>query len=504
MMLAGAAGAAEVRHIVVDAAAPTTPRDRFADLSVGSDYPGTLIRDDSLAQLKTAKDELGFRYIRFHAIFHDVLGTYKEVDGKPVYDWTKLDYLYDSLLKMGVKPFVELGFTPLAMRSSDSSIFYWKGNTSHPDPKKWAGLVDAFIRHVQERYGKEEVRSWFFEVWNEPNLDGFWEKADQKAYFELFDNTSRTIKAIDPALRVGGPSTAGAAWVPEFLAHTKASGSVVDFVTTHTYGVDGGFLDENGKDDTKLSPSPDAIVGDVRKVRNEMKAAGHPDMPLYFTEWSTSYTPRDPVHDSYMSAPYILSKLKATEGIAQGMSYWTYTDLFEEPGPPTAPFEGGFGLMNPQGIRKPSWFAYKYLNQLGDAAIKTADAQSYAAKDGRGVQVLAWDFQTPKQGRSNRGFYTTVQPTRDGAPVSLDLKGLKPGAYSVSVYRTGFEANDAHTAYLKMGSPKNLTPKEVERLQALTMDRPQNSTVRVPASGAASVKVKMRVNDVVLIKITPQ
>ncbi|MYM65600.1 beta-xylosidase [Pseudoduganella sp. FT55W] len=504
MMLAGMAAAADTRHIVVDAAAPTTPRDRFADLSVGSDYPGTLIRDDSLAQLKTAKDELGFRYIRFHAIFHDVLGTYKEVDGKPVYDWTKIDYLYDRLLKMGVKPFVELGFTPLAMRSSDLSIFYWKGNTSHPDPKKWAGLVDAFVRHVQERYGKEEVRTWFFEVWNEPNLDGFWEKADQKAYFDLYDNTARTIKAIDPALRVGGPSTAGAAWVPEFLAHAKASGSVVDFVTTHTYGVDGGFLDENGKDDTKLSPSPDAIVGDVRKVRNEMKAAGHGDMPLYFTEWSTSYTPRDPVHDSYISAPYILSKLKATEGIVQGMSYWTYSDLFEEPGPPTAPFEGGFGLMNPQGIRKPSWFAYKYLNQLGDAAIKTADAQSYAAKDGSGVQVLAWDFQTPKQGRSNRGFYTTVQPTRDGAPISVDLKGFKPGAYTVNVYRTGFEANDAHTAYLKLGSPKTLTPRVVERLQALTMDRPQTSTVRVPASGAASVKVKMRVNDVVLIKIIPQ
>ncbi|WP_373990923.1 beta-xylosidase [Duganella sp. BuS-21] len=507
MLLAGAAStasAADVRRIVVDVAAPTTPRDRFADLSVGSDYPGTLIREDSLAQLKTAKDELGFRYIRFHAIFHDVLGTYKEVDGKPVYDWTKLDFLYDRLLKMGVKPFVELGFTPLAMRSSDLSIFYWKGNTSHPDPKKWAGLIDAFVRHAQERYGKEEVRSWFFEVWNEPNLDGFWEKADQKVYFELFDITSRTIKAIDPALRVGGPSTAGAAWVPKFLAHTKASGSVVDFVTTHTYGVDGGFLDEHGKEDTKLSPSPDAVVGDVRKVRNEMKAAGHPDMPLYFTEWSTSYTPRDPVHDSYISAPYILSKLKATEGIVQGMSYWTYSDLFEEPGPPTAPFEGGFGLMNPQGIRKPSWFAYKYLNQLGDAAIKTADVQSYAAKDGRGVQVLAWDFQTPQQGRSNRGFYTTVQPTRDGAPVSVDLKGLKPGAYTVNVYRTGFEANDAHTAYLKMGSPKTLTPKEVERLHALTKDRPQTSTVRVPASGAASVKVKMRVNDVVLIKINPQ
>ena len=501
---AASAGAADVRHIPVDLDGASALRDRFADLSVGSDYPGTLIRDDSLAQLKTAKDELGFRYIRFHAIFHDVLGTYKEVDGQPVYDWTKLDYLYDRLLKIGVKPFVELGFTPLAMRSSDLSIFYWKGNTSHPDPKKWAGLVDAFVRHVQQRYGKEEVRSWFFEVWNEPNLDGFWEKADQKAYFELYDLSSRTIKAIDPALKVGGPSTAGAAWVPEFLAHTKASGAAVDFVTTHTYGVDGGFLDESGKEDTKLSPKPDAIVGDVRNVREQMTAAGHGAMPLYFTEWSTSYTPRDPVHDSYISAAYILSKLKATEGLAQGMSYWTYSDLFEEPGPPTAPFEGGFGLMNPQGIRKPSWFAYKYLNQLGDTELKTADTQSYVARDARGVQVLAWDFQTPKQDRSNRGYYTTVQPTRASQPVSLELKGFKPGAYAVSVQRTGFKANDAHTRYLEMGAPKTLTAQQVAALNAQTVDRAQNSVVRVGKTGVASVKVTMRANDVVLVKITPK
>ena len=176
------------------------------------------------------------------------------------------------------------------------------------------------------------MRTWYFEVWNEPNLAGFWEGADQKAYFELYDLTAKTIKSIDPALRVGGPATAGAAWVPEFLAHVRQSGAGVDFVTTHTYGVDGGFLDEDGKSDTKLSPSADAIIGDVRRVRQQISASPFPGLPLYFTEWSTSYTPRDSVHDSYISAPYILSKLKACQGLAQGMSYWTYSDLFEEPG----------------------------------------------------------------------------------------------------------------------------------------------------------------------------
>ncbi len=499
---AGTALAANARQIVIDAKAPTVARDHFADLSVGSDYPGTLIRDDSLAQLKIAKDELGFRYIRFHGIFHDVLGTFKVVDGKPVYDWTKIDYLYDKLLGMGIKPFVELGFTPEAMKTSDNSIFYWKGNTSHPKPELWAGLVDAFVRHVQQRYGKEEVRTWFFEVWNEPNLDGFWEKADQKAYFDLYDVTSKTIKAIDPTLRVGGPATAGAAWVPEFLAHTQKSGAAVDFIATHTYGVDGGFLDENGQGDQKLSPSPDGIVGDVRKVRKEIEASYLPKLPLYFTEWSTSYNPRDLVHDSYISAAYILSKLKATEGIAQGMSYWTYTDLFEEPGPPTAPFEGGFGLMNPQGIRKAAWFAYKYMNELGDQQVQTSDKQSWVTKDANGVQVLAWDFQTPDMGnKTNRPFFGAVQPTKNGTPLTLSLKGMKPGTYHVQVYRTGFKANDAYTAYIEMGKPKTLTGDQLAKLQALTVDKPETRTVKVAANGTANVQVPMRVNDVVLVKI---
>lgn len=498
---ASAANLSNVRKIVLDAAAASTPRDHFADLSVGSDYPGTLIRDDSLAQLKTARQELGFRYLRFHAIFHDVLGTYREVDGQPVYDWSKLDYLYDQMLKIGIKPFVELGFTPLAMRSSDLSIFYWKGNTSHPQPDKWVALIDAFVRHVQQRYGAAEVRSWFFEVWNEPNLDGFWERADQQAYFELYARTARTIKAIDPALRVGGPSTAGAAWVPEFLAYMRTNAVPVDFVTTHTYGVDGGFLDEHGKEDTKLSDSPDAIVGDVRRVRAQMQTAGQADMPLYFTEWSTSYTPRDPVHDAYLSAPYILQKLKQSAGLVQGMSYWTYSDLFEEPGPPTAPFEGGFGLMNPQGVRKPAWFAYKYLNQLGEAEVATGDAQSYAARSNGATQVLAWDFQTPQQKLSNRSYYTRVQPSKASQPLRLVLKGYAAGKYAVSIYRTGYQANDAHTAYLRMGAPKTLTSAQLAQLQAETRDLPRTQVLNVAASGKATLNVAMRSNDVVLVKI---
>jgi xylan 1,4-beta-xylosidase len=492
------------RQLRIDAADAKGPIDRFFDLSVGSDYPGTLIRDDSQAQLKVATDELGFRYIRFHAIFHDVLGTVKIENGKTVYDWSGIDRLYDDLLARHIKPFVEVGFTPNALATSKSSIFYWRGNTSHPQPAGWVALVDAFTRHIEARYGKDEVRTWFFEVWNEPNLSGFFEGGDQQAYFALYDLTAKTIKSVDPSLRVGGPSTAGAAWVPEFLAHVKQSGAGVDFVTTHTYGVQGGFLDEDGKSDTKLDPSPDAIVGDVRRVRSEISNSPFPNLPLYISEWSTSYTPRDAVHDSYISASYILSKLKACQGMAQGMSYWTYTDLFEEPGPPTAPFQGGFGLMNPQGIRKPAYFAYKYLHALQGENLPSNDEQSMFSKRGSAIAGVIWDFEQPDQKVSNHSFYTRLIPSHKAAPVMVQAVHLEPkSVYHLNVYRTGYRANDAYSAYIEMGSPKSLTEQQVSQLNRLTQDLPEiDKDLRSGSTGTLEFTLPMNSNDIVLIKLT--
>ncbi len=495
------------RSTAIDVGRPGVPLDRSFNMMVGADYPGTLGRADSLAQLRTAVDELGFRYIRFHAIFHDVLGTVSVRDGRTRYDWRGIDRLFDALLARRIRPFVELGFTPAAMATSPQTLFYWKGNTSHPEPRAWAALVDAFVRHLRDRYGAAEVRRWYFEVWNEPNLAGFWENADQAAYFRLYEASARAIKAIDPALRVGGPATAGAAWVPELLALAEKRRVPIDFVTTHTYGVDGGFLDERGEDDNKLSTNPDAIVGDVRRVRQQISATRYKGLPLYFTEWSASYNPRDPVHDSYVSAPYILTKLRATRSMAQAMSYWTFSDLFEEAGPPPTPFHGGFGLMTRDGIRKPAWFAYKYLNMLPAQEVATTDPQAIAAitaGQGGRTGVLLWDWQQLEQATSNRPFFTRVQPTVAAPTRILRFAGLKPGAYRLTLRRTGFKANDAHSRYLEMGSPGSLNAGQLRELQSLTRDLPEVArSVRVAADGRYTLTVPMRRNDVVLALIEP-
>jgi len=507
LLAAGAPASAQVsetRRIVVDVSQPGKPFDRSFNFSVGADYPGTTARPENLAQLKTAVDELGFRYIRFHAIFHDVFGTVKIVDGRTVYDWTKIDRLYDAFLRMGIKPFVELGFTPEAMATSKQTIFYWKGNTSHPEPRAWHALVDAFLRHLIDRYGAREVRSWFFEVWNEPNLDGFWEKADKQAYLALYENSARAIKAVDPQLKVGGPSTAGAAWVPDLLDFAAQRGLPVDFVTTHTYGVEGGFLDEYGHDDNKLSANPDSITADVRKVRQQIQATKFAGIPLYFSEWSTSYNPRDPVHDSYIGAAYILSKLKATRADAQGMSYWTYSDLFEEPGPPTATFQGGFGLMTPEGIRKPAWFAYKYLNKLHGRELALADPQVLATTEQGRTGVLAWSWDLPDQKLSNRPFYTRLLPAGPAPALDLRFAGLRAGQYRLTVRRTGFRSNDAHSRYLELGSPAKPSPAQLRELQALTRDLPEtDKLISVGRDGRLALQVRMKTNDAVLALLEP-
>jgi xylan 1,4-beta-xylosidase len=491
------------RFIAADMAQTDGARDLFWQDCVGADHPGILLRPDNLAQLRLAHDELGFRYIRFHGIFADDMAAYREVNGMPVYAFDRIDAVYDAILHTGMKPFVELGFMPQDLATADKTIFYWKANGSPPkDYGRWDDFIGTFVRHLEARYGKAEVARWRFEVWNEPNLDGFWTGGDQAAYFRLYDETARTIKAVDPALKVGGPATAGTAWIPEFLVHAHALSVPVDFVTTHTYGVEGGFLDEKGEGDNKLSVKPGSISDDVRRVRQQVQASALPRLPVYITEWSTSYNPRDPIHDAYLSAAFVLDKLKHSEGAAQAMSYWTYTDLFEEAGPPPSSFHGGFGLINREGIRKAAFFAYKYLNELGPQQLRDADTASWLTRDGDDFAGLVWNYSIPDQQQSDRPYFRKLHPAAPLPPLSLSLSSLAPGAYRLTLYRTGFKANDAYSQYIEWGLPKDLSPAQVAQLQQLSADAPELDTrIEVGADSTFRREIPMRTNDVVLVKL---
>ncbi|GGG94815.1 GH39 family glycosyl hydrolase [Silvibacterium dinghuense] len=497
-----------VREIAVDAAHRTGPHSSTPLMTVGAGRANEGLRADWQAQLATVQKEIGFRYLRFHGLLHDDMGVYAEDSaGHAMYNFQYVDALYDALLAQHIRPFVELSFMPAQLASGTKTVFWWKANVTPPkDMEKWNGLIRALMEHWKERYGEEEIARWYFEVWNEPDLDGFW-SGTREQYFSLYKNTATEIKTVCAACRVGGPASARWEIEPAWLDFIAKNHVPADFLSTHTYGVVQGSFDADGHAGTVLDTKPDSIVGRVRDSRERIAHSATPQLELHYTEWSTSYTPADPIHDQYISAPFILEKLKAASPFAQSMSYWTFTDIFEEAGPRFTPFHGGFGLMNYEGIRKPAYFAYKFLAALGPDDVATNDAESWTTRKQDGsVQVLFWSYKAiaPPGKETNQTFYKREQPAQTTAPVALTVKGLKDGLYRMQVFRVGYEQNDAYTAYLHMGSPSQLTRAQVTALQAAASGDPEQTEAIEVNNGSVAERFSMRENDAVLVVLTPE
>jgi xylan 1,4-beta-xylosidase len=497
-----------VRKVVVDVTKIKGLLYKGFNECVGAGRANEGLRADWQRQLRYVKDQLGFRYVRMHGLLSDDMGVYREDNkGNPMYNWQYIDELYDFLESIHVRPFVELSFMPQALASGNKTIFWWRGNVTPPkDYDKWGALIQALVRHWVERYGEDEVRRWYFEVWNEPNLkDGFW-TGDQEEYFKLYAVTAKAIKSVSNDLRVGGPATAGSAWVPEFIAWCSQNKAPVDFVSTHTYGVERGYLDENGNSGTVLSRNERSIYGDIIQSRDQIRQSAMPNLELHYTEWSSSYTPSDPIHDSYHEAAYILDKIRKTDTAANSMSYWTFTDIFEEAGPRFTPFHGGFGLMNYQDIDKPAFYAYKYLNKLGDKELQNSDTASRACKDKNGnVQLLLWDFSLskPDEKVNNQVYYKRDLPAKDKGTVAVDFKDLPAGTYRLKVYKTGYRANDPYDTYLDLGSPDQLTRQQVALIKQKNNDAPvTDRTITIDPKGRYDTTFRIRENDVFLITLT--
>ena len=476
---------------------------------VGAGRANEGLRADWQQQLAMTKKDCDFKYIRMHGLLTDDMAVYREDSkGNPEYNYQYVDALYDFLLSIDMKPFVELGFMPNALASGNETIFWWKGNVTPPkDYKKWEDLIRNLTQHFTERYGVEEVKTWYFEVWNEPNLTpGFW-TGTQAEYFKLYEYAARGVKSVNSAYKVGGPATAGAAWVPETIEFANKNKVALDFISTHTYGVNQGFLDEFGTTGTVLNKDDNSVSGDVINSRKQISESVMPKLELHYTEWSSSYTPADPIHDSYHSAAYILQKLKQVGNAANSISYWVFTDIFEEPGPRFTAFHGGFGLVNTQGIKKAAYFSYDYMNKLGTIELQNTDKSSWATKDENGdVQVLFWDYTyTLPDAINNQQYYVQDLPSKPKGKVKVEISDLKKGKYILDLYKVGYGVNDAYTAYIKMNKPSQLSLEQVKKLKKVSNGNPiATETIEVGENGIFSKELNLNENDVFLVNLVKQ
>ena len=468
-------------QVTVDASAEPGPLPDVWRRMIGAEHYSLLIWDkpgsggsdvakEYAEALGIMRDEIGVRTVRAHGTFLPETVTVRP-DGS--FDFSGLDEVYDRFLATGLKPVVELSFMPKELASDpDYTVFDYKALVSTPKVwERWGDLVRDLTVHLQERYGADEVAGWEFEVWNEANLEVFW-NGTQDDYHRLYEVAVRAVKSVDERIRVGGPSSAAAGWVGDLLEFCRENDVPVDFVSTHTYG--NAPLD--------FRPLTKAYA----------KATGNPEPEILWTEWGVTPTHFNPVSDAVFSAPFVLRGMKSALSSTDCLAYWVCSDQFEELGWPPKLFHGGFGLLTVGNLRKPRFWALYLLSQLtggrlpatvtGDGA--EALVESLATGSDTAVDVLVWNG-------------TLDQSKVSGAKVldrtaTVKVNGLRPGAeYTVTSHRVDQEHGNIQAVWDRLGGGdwpderqwaelRDADELPTETLPAVTADANGTATVTAP------------------------
>ncbi len=482
LMTAVGSAACAQETVEIDTHAAGKPFPHFWEEMFGSGRAILSLRESYREDLRAVKQVADFRYVRFHAILHDEVGVYNEDEhGEPVYNFAYVDQIYDGLLKNGVRPFVEISFMPKKLAFNPDALhpFWYKQNVSPPKSmERWDDLMRHFAQHLVDRYGIDEVAQWYFEVWNEPNID-FWNGIPRdKSYFDLYAHTARDLKGVNSRLRVGGPATAAAHWVPEFLQYAAANHVPVDFVTTHGYADDTPEDMLGTKDDV---PMDERVCKAVAKVRGEIRASAQPNLPLFWTEWNVQGMNES--RDTTFVGPALANTIRQCNGNVEMMSFWTFSDVFEEGGPGPKPFIGMFGLRAEGGINKPSYYDYGLLHELGTELLPATSNDVLVTRTKSGeLAVAAWNL---------------VDPDKKGTTKTMELvfRGTAADA-RVSIERVDDDHGNVLKAYKAMGSPLSPTPAQVEQLnRATALAAPEETRLQ-----AGRLKITLMPNALVLIK----
>jgi len=482
---------------------PDQPSGRLTDawrFCVGTGRFDLALRRDYQDSLALVQQDIGFRHIRGHGLLSDHTGVYRpyEHGGERHvrHAFTYVDQVVDAYLDLGVRPFVELGFMPEHLASGAQTVFWWKGNVTPPrDWREWADLVAGTVRHLVDRYGLDEVRSWPIEVWNEPNLPDFWAGADQDAYHRLYEVTAAAVKDVDAELQVGGPSLAPGYqphWMTGFAEFAESTGAPVDFVSRHAYSTGPAQHVPFGVHQT-LGPAS-MLLEQFAAPREQLAGSKLAGLPVHITEFNSSYRPDNPIHDTALHAAYLAPVLASGGDLVDSFSYWTFSDMFEETGVPTALFHGGFGLLTHRQIKKPTYHLYAFMARMGDAVlVRGADHLVTRHPDGR-VTVLAW---APVD-------HTGTGEVVDGHTVRLSVPVGGPGTATAYAHRSSVseDAGNAWAAWAQMGRPASPDRRQLAALREAA--EPSRHHRSLPVSGGrVDCDLVLARHEVTLLELTP-
>ncbi len=480
-LLPGLAQAPEEQVLSIDLRSPSRSFPHVWEQMFGSGRAILSLRESYRDDLRKVKGATGFGYVRFHGILDDEVGVYgRDHDGKAYYNFSYVDQIYDGLLAHGVRPFVEISFMPKLLAANQTPHAFWyKPYPSPPsDPEAWAQLITAFTEHLVARYGADEVAKWYFEVWNEPNIDFWTGDPKEETYYALYDVTARAIKKVDPDLRVGGPATAQSAWVDRFIQHCHDNQTPFDFVSTHIYGNEKP-MDVFGND-TPVARK-DMVGAAIKKVHDQVAQSTAPKTPIIISEYNATYLNQPQVTDSAFMGPWLGNNIRECDGLTSMMSYWTFSDVFEEQGVIQKPFYGGYGILAEDGIPKAAFRAFELLHELGDQRLMPDAADALVTKRKDGAVVLAlWNY---------------AEPGEKGAPRIVRLKLSNSAAKKYQIQMLDPAHGSALAAWIGMGKPATPSQVQIAKMKeasrlAPAVERSVSEPIRIESQGLALVVVK--------------
>lgn len=510
-------------EIIIPKNAAIKKNDRYWQFGIGSCHLALAQRADYLAQLEEAVKELGFKRVRCHGVFHESMNLYQSaaefmplpaMDKYVTRSFFEIAKVYDSFLNRGVRPIVELGLMPKRLASGGRTLFKYKMNVTPPRRMtEWSALVKDFAAFLIDRYGKEEVSEWLFEVWNEPDFRFVFWTGTQKKYFELYAATAKALKSVCPDLKVGGPVTTSGTWIKETVDYCRTKGVPLDFVSTHLYpsgevkvaemagGVIGRYMNvlKNARKGLTARDGIHTLMYDAEQLKNydaaetlrtveriEREADG---IPWYLTEWNANATCTAPEHDTKAAAAYTVKTVLDAQGHMNGCVYWCLSDIFEELNHFPEPFSGSFGLMTVYGVKKPNYHAFRMLAETGAERIilpeTDGEIKAAAFTDGSEIQILLHRHCfVPADGKEKAAITVATQR----APLS------------VTVVKIDDEHCNATAAWRAVGSPAVPTEAQVREINALSAPKEEPLPYKSVPNGI-ELTAALGVNDVHFIKI---
>lgn len=454
------------------------------------------LRSSWQEQLKEVQKEIGFEYIRFHGIFSDdMMIVNRDEKGSIIYNWSYVNELFDFFMEIDIKPFVELGFMPTEFKSSDDTIFWWEANVSQPkDTNLWTDLVVSFIKNCINRYSLKEVESWYFEVWNESDLENVFWIGDKEDYFKFYRETVLAIKSVSEKLKVGGPSITyqtlkDEPWLEEFLEYNVKNNIPLDFVSLHIYpeyfsprkeaseiaskarkGEISWDIAYNWWKNQKIYYDKDHVYN-VSELANKKinKIMGY-NPEVHITEWNASAFGRNLIHDTCFVSNFIIDNILKCNGKLASLGYWTFTDIMEEEKVGISEFHGNFGLISKSGLKKSSYFAYYLLSKLGKEIVKKGN-EYIVTRDGDDVQILLYNYAYFDELflRGDTSLLTnterySIYEDKKSKEAKISILGIK-GKYKITSYKLNRENGSSFDEWIRMGAPESMTDEELGYLK---------------------------------------